>query len=91
MTGKTARVLGIAGILLLGLTGVASPQKSSDVIVTPEGEVRITPIVHASVMLEFAGKVIHVDPTSRGALPSFPKPISSSLPIFTVITWIGRW
>lgn len=73
MMRKTTSVLGIAGILLLGLAGAASPQKSSDVIATPEGEIRITPIVHASVMLEFKGKVIHIDPTSRGGPAELPK------------------
>jgi L-ascorbate metabolism protein UlaG (beta-lactamase superfamily) len=31
-----------------------------------EGEVTITPITHASLQLEYGGKVIHVDPTSAG-------------------------
>ena len=33
------------------------------------GEITITPIVHASVQIEFAGKVIQVDPWSFGGLP----------------------
>jgi L-ascorbate metabolism protein UlaG (beta-lactamase superfamily) len=31
-----------------------------------EGDILITPIVHASLQLEYGGKVIHVDPTSAG-------------------------
>ena len=31
-----------------------------------EGDIRITPITHASFQLEHGGKVIHVDPTSAG-------------------------
>jgi L-ascorbate metabolism protein UlaG (beta-lactamase superfamily) len=31
-----------------------------------EGDITITPIVHASFQIEYGGKVIHVDPTSPG-------------------------
>lgn len=31
-----------------------------------EGDITITPIMHASLQLEHGGKVIHVDPTSQG-------------------------
>jgi len=40
--------------------------QSADVIQTSGGELRITPIGHGSLMLEFGGKTIHVDPASRG-------------------------
>ena len=33
---------------------------------TQEGDIRITPITHASLQLEHGGQVIHVDPTSPG-------------------------
>jgi len=38
----------------------------SDAVQTPNGELRITPIGHASLMLEFRGQTIHIDPASRG-------------------------
>ena len=41
--------------------GATSPQAAS-----VEGDIRITPITHASFQMEFGGKVIHVDPTSAG-------------------------
>ncbi len=35
----------------------------SDTVGTSIGELTITPIIHASLMLEFCGRTIHVDPT----------------------------
>ncbi len=35
----------------------------SDAVTTSIGELTITPIIHASLMLEFCGRTIHVDPT----------------------------
>ena len=44
----------------------ATPGTTSTQAATVEGDVRITPITHASFQLEYGGKVIHVDPTSAG-------------------------
>jgi L-ascorbate metabolism protein UlaG (beta-lactamase superfamily) len=51
----------------------ASPRQAATPGATPsrqaasvEGDIRITPITHASFQLEYGGKVIHVDPTSPG-------------------------
>jgi L-ascorbate metabolism protein UlaG (beta-lactamase superfamily) len=44
-------------------TSIAQPQQ---VATTTEGDINITPIMHASLQLEYGGKVIHVDPTSAG-------------------------
>ena len=49
-----------------------SSNHQSDVVHTSRGDVRITPIYHGSVMLEFDGKVIHVDPWSKGDFTGFP-------------------
>jgi L-ascorbate metabolism protein UlaG (beta-lactamase superfamily) len=46
---------------------------SADSIETAEGALRITPIRHASFMLEFKDKVIHVDPWSQGNYQGLPK------------------
>jgi len=46
--------------------------RQADVIQTSRGELRITPIYHGSVMLEFGGKVIHVDPWSQGDFTGLP-------------------
>lgn len=40
---------------------------------TSSGDLKITPIQHGTLMLEFAGKVIHVDPWSRADLSKYPK------------------
>jgi len=39
---------------------------------TSKGVVKITPIQHASLMIEGGGKVIHVDPTSPGNYEGLP-------------------
>jgi L-ascorbate metabolism protein UlaG (beta-lactamase superfamily) len=49
-----------------------SANHQSDTIRTSKGELRITPIYHGSVMLEFDGKVIHVDPWSKADFTGFP-------------------
>ena len=46
---------------------------ATDVVKTSQGEVRITPIQHGSVMLEIDGKIWHVDPWSGGDYSSRPK------------------
>ncbi len=40
---------------------------------TKSGVVKITPIRHASMMIEAGGKVIHVDPWSQGNFDGLPK------------------
>ncbi|MBI1956225.1 MAG: MBL fold metallo-hydrolase [Acidobacteria bacterium] len=52
------------GLFLLAQT---TPSRQTDTIATSGGDLRITPIQHASLMLEFGGKVIHVDPVGQGA------------------------
>src|SRR3984957_4101975 len=44
-----------------------------DVIKTTAGELRVRPLYHGSVMLEFGGKVIHVDPWSQGDYTGVPQ------------------
>src|SRR5580700_3930902 len=43
-----------------------------DVIKTSAGELRIRPLYHGSVMLQFAGKVIHIDPWSQADYTGLP-------------------
>ena len=64
----------IAFLLLApcGLLRADSSNHQSDVVHTSRGDLRITPIYHGSVMLEFEGKVIHVDPWSKGDFTGFP-------------------
>jgi L-ascorbate metabolism protein UlaG (beta-lactamase superfamily) len=58
--------------LLLSL-GVSLEVAATDVVATLEGPVRLTPIRHASLMIEFKGRVIHVDPWSQGSYEGLPK------------------
>ncbi len=51
----------------------ASKQRQGEVEKTASGELKITPVTHGSVMLEWSAKVIHVDPWSQGDYSGLPK------------------
>ena len=51
----------------------AQTQRPVEVFKTSAGELKITPIRHASLMIEAGGKVIHVDPWSQGNYEGLPK------------------
>jgi hypothetical protein len=59
-------------LILAVLLRAATSNRQADVIQTSQGELRITPLYHGSVMLEWAGKVIHVDPWSQGDYTGIP-------------------
>ena len=42
--------------------GAVAPNRQADIVETSKGPLKITPLYHGSVMLEFGGKIIHVDP-----------------------------
>jgi L-ascorbate metabolism protein UlaG (beta-lactamase superfamily) len=68
-----AAVIFVMSIQILALAlHAATSNRQADVIQTSRGELRITPIYHGSVMLEFGGKVIHVDPWSQGDFTGLP-------------------
>lgn len=46
---------------------------SADSIQTAEGELKITPVTHGSLMLEFKNRVIHIDPWGRGDYSGLPQ------------------
>lgn len=54
------------------VTQPAARNKLSDVIQTSRGPLRVMPIFHGSVMLEFEGKVIHVDPWGQADYSGLP-------------------
>src|ERR1700732_4811650 len=65
----------VAVMSLLALPMLLHADKSNrqaDVMQTSSGELRITPLYHGSVMLEFGGKVIHIDPWSHGDYTGLP-------------------
>ena len=51
----------------------ATPSKQADVVETSKGPLKITPLYHGSVMLEFGGKVIHIDPWSQADYTGIPQ------------------
>src|SRR5262245_17757104 len=55
-------------LALLGTILTASLAMASDRFPAAGGDIEITPIVHASVQIEHAGKVIQIDPWSVGDL-----------------------
>ena len=66
----------VVAVLLLILPVLLHADKSNrqaDVVQTSRGDLRITPLYHGSVMLEFGGKVIHVDPWSQGDYTDIPQ------------------
>lgn len=60
----------LAGLLIFAVAELARParatQANEDVIPATGGDIRITPIMHASLQVEHAGRVIHIDPWSQG-------------------------
>jgi L-ascorbate metabolism protein UlaG (beta-lactamase superfamily) len=51
----------------------ASPSRVTDTIPTKLGDLKVTPILHASTLLQIAGKAIYVDPFSKGDFTGLPK------------------
>ena len=51
--------------ILIETTGLAASDFETDVIKTAEGDLQITFIGHGTLMFNFGGKIIHVDPYSR--------------------------
>ena len=61
------RLLSSAVVLVLVGVGTVSAQ-ATDRISAENGDIIITPIIHSSAQLEYAGMVVHVDPWSVGDL-----------------------
>src|SRR5580692_1756143 len=51
----------------------ATPNRQADVVQTSRGPLKITPLYHGSVMLEFGGRVIHIDPWSQADYTGVPE------------------
>jgi len=75
--GRARCGVALAGFVLLAFAVTAAAQQSvpyaSDLETTAAGPVRIVPIQHASVMLEWQGKVIYVDPVGVPYFKGMPK------------------
>jgi len=73
MRGSVTRM--VCGLMVSGMAaafGAAAPNRQSDTIETSAGALKVTPLYHGSVMLEFGGKVIHVDPWSQADYTGLP-------------------
>lgn len=63
-----------AAIAITALSSAAAAaDRPVETFATSHGEVRITPIRHASMMIEAGGKVIFVDPWSEGNFDGLPQ------------------
>jgi L-ascorbate metabolism protein UlaG (beta-lactamase superfamily) len=51
----------------------AAPNRQTDLIETTKGTLKITPLYHGSVMLDFGGKIIHIDPWSQADYAGVPQ------------------
>ena len=69
-------------MLTLGLSITAAAQTQS--FSTAAGEVKITPIHHASVLIQAAGKTIYVDPAKPSKIDGLPK---ADLILITHLHW----
>jgi len=65
-------VLLVAALSLPVQRGLSASNRETDVVQTSVGDLRLMPIYHGSVMLEFGGKVIYVDPYSKGDFTGLP-------------------
>jgi len=66
-------VVGLMFFFFASLPAQEPKARQTDVIKTDLGSLKITPINHASLMLEWNGKAIYVDPTSQGDYTGLPK------------------
>ena len=65
------KIIALTIVLFTSLAGL--PAGSTDSVQTAEGVLKITPVTHGSLMLEFKGKVIHIDPWGRADYTGLPK------------------
>jgi L-ascorbate metabolism protein UlaG (beta-lactamase superfamily) len=62
----------LAGLLLAAAVGFAQIKRPVQEFETSAGVVKITPIQHASLMIEAGGQVVHLDPWGSGNYDGLP-------------------
>lgn len=62
----------LACLLLLGTALLAQPKRPVEEFSTSNGVVKITPVRHASLMIQAGGQTIHIDPTGQGNYDGLP-------------------
>lgn len=60
-------------ILCAAVALAADPQRPVEEFTTSSGAIKITPVRHASLMIQAGDKVIHVDPWSQGNYDGLPQ------------------
>jgi len=73
--GRARMFIALGGLLSTAafVSAAVLPNRQTDVIETAKGPLRITPLYHGSVMLEFNGKILHVDPWSQADFTGLPQ------------------
>ncbi len=69
----TLMVMGSALLFLLALAPGASAAAQTQVFSTSAGPVKITPLYHASTLIEAGGKTIYLDPAKPVKFAELPK------------------
>ncbi len=67
---------GVASLALACLPlafAAVAPNRQTDMVETSRGPLRLTPLYHGSVMLEFNGKIIYVDPWGQADFTGLPQ------------------
>jgi L-ascorbate metabolism protein UlaG (beta-lactamase superfamily) len=67
------RFSGLFLIVHTAAFAAAVPNHQTDSIETSQGMLKLTPLFHGSVMLEFGGKIFHVDPWSQADYAGVPQ------------------
>lgn len=70
---RSARIRVSAAAALVAAATVALPVFAQDRFPSTAGDIVVTPLVHASVRLDFAGRTIYIDPWNAVGLGSSPK------------------
>jgi L-ascorbate metabolism protein UlaG (beta-lactamase superfamily) len=67
----------LCGLLLMNsaaaFSAAAAPNRQTDLLETSKGALKITPLFHGSVMLDFGGTIIHIDPWSQADYTGLPQ------------------
>ncbi len=67
------KFISLLACLMLAMTLYAQSETSTQTFSTSAGPVKITPLNHASTLLEAGGKVIYLDPAKPAKLEGLPK------------------
>jgi L-ascorbate metabolism protein UlaG (beta-lactamase superfamily) len=67
------QIIPVLACSLLAISSFASAGTATQVFPTSGGEVKVTPLFHASTLIEAGGKVIYLDPAKPAKLSALPK------------------